>query len=102
MGRLIDADDLEMYVYREVAFFCNLDEDVIVDAILKQPTVDAAQVVHGHWVDCNKIKFGGVSGIPVVKCSKCGIHLCDIINNHHVMYRFCPYCGAKMDLEEEP
>ena len=35
--------------------------------------------------------------VPVVKCSKCKIYFCDLINNHHYMYHYCPNCGARMD-----
>jgi hypothetical protein len=90
MGRLIDADDLEMYVYREVALYYNVDEPVIIDAILKQPTVDAAAVVHGHWIE--KPYLIGTSNF----CSECG----DNFGMPHGKYNYCPTCGAVMDEEE--
>lgn len=56
---------------------------------LKQTEIaDAAPVVHGHWnnVGCLlNIKFG--------YCSNCGII--------HEVTQYCPYCGAKMDEEEQ-
>ena len=56
--------------------------------------------VHGMWYDKPPIIWHGTSNIPVVQCSECGITFCDIINNHHYMYRYCPHCGARMDKEE--
>ena len=61
----------------------------------KCPTVDAKPVVHGRWIDsvfCN-VKQGKY---PVVTCSECEMVFCDLISNHHYMYRYCPYCGADM------
>lgn len=55
--------------------------------------------VHGMWYDKPPIIWHGTSNIPVVQCSECGITFCDIINNHHYMYRYCPHCGARMDKE---
>lgn len=60
-------------------------------------TVDAVEVVHGQWKESNEIKSFRRTNIPVVQCSKCECYFCDIINNHHYMYRYCPNCGAKMD-----
>ena len=55
--------------------------------------------VHGMWYDKPPIIWHGTSNIPVVQCSECGITFCDIINNHHYMYRYCSHCGARMDKE---
>ena len=57
----------------------------LVSEILKQPTVDAVEVVHGRW-----IRYEHGSGIF---CSHC---------RHKRRYRdahdnYCPNCGAKMD-----
>lgn len=52
------------------------------------PAVDAAPVVHGHWIrqDESFTRF---------KCSnpECGIENCSGFEN------YCPNCGAKMDEE---
>lgn len=57
--------------------------------------VDFAPVIHAKWADI-KVADGEP---PVVSCSICGMCFCDIINNHHYMYHYCPNCGAKMDKE---
>lgn len=50
----------------------------------------------GRWEDAHEIKSFRHTNIPVVKCSKCECYFCDIINNHHYMYHYCPNCGADM------
>ena len=49
------------------------------------PSVDAAPVVHGRWID-NEIK-----DLMLSKCTACGF-LCGAYS-----FNFCPHCGAKMD-----
>lgn len=92
MDRLISADKLREawledgeneYVYDTNDFLCSIDA---------QPTVDAAPVVHGRWIpadenhafcpNCNKV-VGHYERGGVLK-----------------YYKYCPRCGAKMDLEE--
>ena len=52
------------------------------------PSVDAAPVVHGRWID-NGIPESMLSG-----CSVCGFS-CGAYT-----FNYCPNCGAKMDKEE--
>lgn len=54
------------------------------------PTVDAVEVVHGHWiVKHNPITDPKGYFIRIV-CSKCDLHTGQKSN-------YCPQCGAKMD-----
>ena len=55
----------------------------------------------GRWEDKHEIKSFRHTNIPVVQCSECEVYFCDIINNHHYMYHFCPNCGADMRGEED-
>ena len=66
-------------------------------ALANAPTVDAVEVKHGRWIDVRGIPSVNRKDVPVVRCSKCEIYFCDLINNHHFMYNYCPSCGAKMD-----
>ena len=50
----------------------------------------------GKLIDAHEIPSFYGKNIPVVQCSKCEIYFCDIINNHHYMYHYCPNCGADM------
>lgn len=115
--RLIDADALRASFESEIGeHFCEFggyctvfrDAKSVID---KAPTIDQCTVAlndapdvkapHGYWIDRPLIKLGKLSNVPVVECSRCGITFCDVINNHHTMYRFCPYCGAKMEEPDE-
>ena len=98
--RLIDANWLlEEYCdgceYRNTQT-CFDDICAPVKLIQAAPTVDAVEVVHGHWV-----------ATPVRKLNSKGtvVYYCD---NHHCSkcgtdrpivppYNYCPNCGAKMD-----
>lgn len=60
------------------------------DAINKQPTVDKKR--HGHWVKENEED----TFFCVYKCSLCGgMVLTDRVH----LFKYCPYCGAKMEEE---
>ena len=60
-------------------------------------TVNAVEVAHGWWqeYDCG------------VCCSNCGVSLFHQDTNNNagiepIEFKYCPYCGAKMDLPEPP
>lgn len=58
------------------------------EAIKDAPAADVAPVMHGRW---------GSNGIPdsmLSACSVCGFG-CGAYS-----FRYCPNCGAEMDLEE--
>lgn len=55
-----------------------------VDLINKLPTVDAAPVVHGHWIHDDEYDI----------CSNCNN---PIIMNRCSPDKWCKNCGAKMD-----
>ena len=45
----------------------------------------------GRW-----IKTVGENGVTsAVRCSKCGIE-----DNRYMLFRYCPNCGAKMEVKE--
>ena len=107
--RLIDVEELES-VIRKIKMnsvfpnwetmsprtkekLCKLGR-AIRDIIEKQPTVDAAPVVHGRWEPdgkgwmevCSNCGFNWWDG-----CQECGVRPSNTF--------YCPNCGAKMDLE---
>lgn len=55
------------------------------------PTADVAQVVHGRWKP-----FGG-RYYSRKKCSHCGWDGQEWVK----FYKYCPNCGAKMDIKEQ-
>lgn len=59
----------------------------VVGEIERVPAAEPVQ--HGHW-----IQAGHDGWSSYIRCSKCKRYLRDI---HPSDYKFCPYCGAKMD-----
>lgn len=67
------------------------------------PAADVAPVVHGRWIyDCDATDWG----IGGYICSRCKIKNNNLPCNRFKMVsvfsgaKFCPNCGAKMDLED--
>lgn len=52
------------------------------------PAADVAPVVHAKWIGCE-------NKIGTYQCSNCGINIWGAESH------YCPYCGAKMDLEDD-
>ena len=64
--------------------------NIVKEAVQMEPAVDAEPVVHGRWV----ISPGCLW--PIGDCSVCG--------EQHIgtnSAKYCPNCGAKMDLETD-
>lgn len=88
--RLIDADQFILAIMD--ASLSSIDEDTILDLVDSVPTVDAAPVVHGRWIE-RKEHFYFQNGCKEwinFYCSEC-----DAPNNSPTDY--CPNCGVKMD-----
>ena len=97
MPRLIDAEALSARMYND-AFETDSDMQkwdngcwirykMFENAIADASTVDAVEVVHGHWE--NYLTEG-----LRWKCSECG-------SRYSAPYHYCPHCGAKMDEVKE-
>ena len=91
--RLIDADALMEFVTQQAK--TPLEEvmaSVCRGAALSMPIIDAVPVVHGRWAH-----LGGDEWC----CTNCG----DVITTEGSWEKptdkYCPNCGAKMDLEQE-
>ena len=101
----------------EILYDSDYENDIInhfLDVVDSQSTVDAEPVQHGHivWKDrfvggykyaetkCHncgtieKVEVEHPIKTKVGYCSECGKRLDDIF------MKYCPNCGAKMDLEE--
>lgn len=59
------------------------------------PAADVAPVVHGKWKLCYEDYRRQIEGD---ECTACGFQHYGTAINH---YRYCPACGAKMDLEAD-
>lgn len=96
--RLIDANALlKMLDKRTKTAYPNefyglmLAHDYIDDA----PTVDAVEVVHGHWEKT-------IDNCTVMhKCSVCGARVVKGFYEYENPNRYCYHCGAKMDGEKD-
>lgn len=75
--RPIDADALLKH---------KTDHDMIsTHLIFNAPTIEAEPVRRGKWI---------VKAYPWDACSLCGTYV-----NGYDCWRYCPYCGAKMEGE---
>ena len=90
--RLIDANALLALFEKEYkqSSYSYFHMDEIADEIIKAPTVDAVEVVHGEWE-----KQQGI-----YSCSICGKACPYDVQADIIQYwtcNYCPNCGAKMD-----
>lgn len=70
-----------------------VDADDVNFGVDKIPSADVAPVRHGRWIE--RKSFHAEGGI-VAKCSACQKDVQYLGNP----LKFCPNCGAKMDLED--
>jgi hypothetical protein len=114
--RLIDADAFKKYLkekFKDVKdqfqtekmrSFAQTITNAFCRDIDEQPTVDAAPVVHGEWVECDDLE-SAMKGKVV--CSNCKEPQQSIeISNEYIRFknqktRYCPNCGAIMDGKEQ-
>lgn len=105
--RMIDADarvtvqsfDVEHEEYNHTKMSVEEALDFATDEGCP-PVIDAEPVRHGRWEE-NVTTYAG-PGLVNWRCSKCknigGTWLREIADGD--MYRYCPWCGAKMDGDE--
>ena len=115
--RLIDADALEkdyrkqfeavykhtrdavlpsdFYIERRAAYdkeIVRLEMEAFCQFLQGRPTIEAEPVRHGKWVYGDDVD---------IQCSVCGKDaMSDWMKYTQVYSPYCPWCGAKMDLEE--
>ena len=104
MARLIDANEFWNRLQNVVYDVFTIHENegnisktasvgyyttTIAEVLKQTKTVDAVEVVHGRW--CWQGKFRA--------CSKCGSYVEFTETLGASFWKFCPYCGATMDLE---
>ena len=93
--RLIDADEFlkEILTAGIGKTIIEYSESNIGYMIRRQPTVDAAPLVHERWIDRDRR----------LSCPVCGnqVHLGTddplVREIEKFNHKFCPHCGAKMD-----
>lgn len=92
--RLIGADALTECINAQKLLARESVAKRILHMIDDAPTIEAAPVVHGEWIDSDEHK-----GFEV--CSAChGCYVDDewVVENK---WNYCPNCGAKMSKTEE-
>ena len=62
--------------------------------IKEMPTVDAVEVVHGHWTTMDVIAKKAGYGVRYCRHAECKVNPCRLFE---CMTDYCPNCGAKMD-----
>ena len=89
--RLIDANKARVVAQR--IYSDPVLVHVILNTLDETPSVDAVEVVHGHWIS---------KGYKI-ECSACG-HRAFLGTHDPVIHteeknicKYCPNCGAKMD-----
>lgn len=66
-----------------------VEPNVCAQQEIQKQSLDAAPVIHARWRVIE-------TKIPVICCSECWGE-CDV--KHRLLYNFCPFCGARMDLK---
>lgn len=86
--RLIDADNANIQDI-DCSYACTTDLWSVEDWLNNQPTIDAAPIVHGRWLDgfCTNCACEAPDFITYVGC--------ELYEWEPTPY--CPNCGAKMD-----
>ena len=73
--------------------------DMILNAILYHTTtVDAVEVVHGHWTSTGIFSKRAGYGVRYYQHAECEVAPCRLFECEH---DYCPNCGAKMDGERK-
>ena len=90
-----DADVVEEY--EDVTCDWGFGRKNILEVINSVPAADVAPVRHGKWLEWFPGDFALImTGEEMLyRCSSCDAKYSDAEG-----YKYCPNCGAKMDLEE--
>ena len=97
MSDYIKREDFEHTLVNEMPNIQPIMPNAIAVDVAKKlsemiPSADVVEVRHGHWIDVG----ADLDGAWYYRCSVCGS---DAVDGYE--YPLCPYCGARMDGEEE-
>lgn len=94
-SRYIDAEALKHILNASKYYGKKAGRD-FADMITECDTADVQEVQHGRWKP-----FDLAWGRSIYACTACGDALEVPTECGKPMYKFCPYCGARMDLESD-
>ena len=99
MPRYIDAQKLKDAMNIEDDANGNFNIMTALRCVDDAPTADVQEVRHGHWIKNSLDNFRKVE----CSCSICGWSGVDNYDSYVDIndFEYCPYCGAKMDEEEQ-
>lgn len=66
--------------------------------IKDMPSAEVEPVKHGRWINDNHQRRCSICARPIIPINKIVIHG-EVIWENNSPVNYCPYCGAKMDLE---
>ena len=90
MARYIDVDKLIELMKKEDA----LVEDEDIEEYAKEYTEDVAPIVNGKWLP----QFVSTRDLTnIFSCSNCNVSVRLLHKKVKCSYKYCPYCGAKME-----
>ena len=88
MGRYIDAEELLHRLPNDLPY-----KGSVRRVLIQAPSADVQEVRHGKWINETR-----TYGTICAQCSVCGLFSGVWLRN--APYKYCPYCGSKMDGEE--
>lgn len=90
MARYIDVDKLIELMKKEDALV-EYDE---IEEYAEENTEDVVPVVHGKWI----AQYVSTRELTdVFSCSNCNVSVRLLHKKVKCSYKYCPYCGAKME-----
>lgn len=72
-----------------------INADSVKEKIFEKSNIELAPMVHAKWIDKGDYMTTAYGSLDIYQCSNCKEYI--TINEHD---KFCPNCGAKMDLNE--
>lgn len=75
-------------------------EDILekcVNILYAAPTVDAVEVVHGHWINTPPYTASNGEYNKAQECSVCNAYFVSSGYTRYSNHPYCCECGAKMD-----
>ena len=104
MARLIDAEKLNAVLQNQAEHLTENGDAVLAACLIvcqetveRQPTIEAAPVVHGYWREYNRSALVSWKNGEPVWVDRV-VYYCDGCSFGTIIkHNYCPRCGQKMD-----